>query len=622
MAKKQDNPTPEIESEESIALATKEEKDLLKEISDQYSKADIAHKEIRDNGFTFDGREELFLQRYKDKKEDTESVLSTGEITTLAIDKSCRVMAQLPSGRFYNHNGKTGSNMVMNLLFEHYVIPNAKGGGSLLIKYRMVDMYSSVFPYIPCFIDWKVTDKYVGPDLIVIHPRRFRPQPGKTAIEDMDYCFIETEVSKQWLEGKLKADPKGETWKNVQAVIDSAADEGAGAPTTERSPDQANKTKTGITIRHKLSANGDWQAYAPFDKEDLLLVNEKEYFTEIPISLKLQYPSMDKLGGICDFDRGEKTQKSIDKAIRQNEDGIDIAMNPPAVMDPEDVVLSSIVRKPKAKWFVKNGKVDSIKMQNVSPQGTNVFQSSYQIYKGNLLSMGAQGDSSISANVDSGMGKTPEALRMQGAKQGSRDTWDISMMEAFLTRTHTIMANMIAKKGISAYAFRLFGKSIKQIQEEYPDEDYSIFGSEFATTGSASIEPEAIAGEYSYVMDEGSTLIKKDNTGEKLMSYVDKYNKYPAIAEDFKASGFKFNQGEAFKRAMLDDGIKNAEKIIVMQENPESVAGVGSDGSTVEQDAPPVATEMPQEQPPQAMPLMPPGMPAQPMPSNQPIMQQ
>ncbi|MFA5993359.1 MAG: hypothetical protein WC823_00195 [Parcubacteria group bacterium] len=593
------------------------DKVLLDVISNQYDKADTSHKEIRDTGFTFNDREELFLQRYKESKEDTESVLSTGELTTLAIDGSCRVMAQLPSGRFYNYNGKTGANMIMNLYFKHAVVRNANTGGPLLMKYRMVDMYSRVFPYIPCFIDWKVTDKYTGPDLIVIHPRRFRPQPGKTAIEDMDYCFIDTEVSTQWLEEKLKQDSEGVVFKNIQNILDSAKDEGTGAPVTERSPDQSNKTKTGITLRHKLSSNGDWQVWAPFDREDLLLVNEKKWFPGIPISIKIQYPSMDKLGGITDFDRGEKNQKSIDRLVRNNEDNSEMMTHPPLVMDPEDVVLSSIVRKKKAKWFVKNSKVDSIKTMTISPQGMNTFQSTYQIYKGNMLSMGAQTDTAVSASIDPGMGKTPEALRQQGSKQGARDAWDISMVENFIDRTHTIMANMIAMKGINEYSFNLFGESIKKIKDEYPDEDLTMFGEEFEN-GLAKVDPKLLEGEYVYISDEGSTLVKNDDTGVKMMNYIEKYNKFPGIQEDFAEAGQKFNQGEAFKRAMLDDGIKDAEKIIVMQENPESVAGVGEDGATA-----PEAGMMPEDpgMPPEAPIVpMPPSMPL--MPDNQPIIAQ
>ncbi len=561
-----------------------DEKKLLAEISEQYGKAEISHKEIRDGGFTWNEREELFLGRYKNSKEDTKSVLSTGELTTLAIDGSCRVMAQLPSGRFYNSNGNTGANMVMNLLFEHYVIPNATSGGPLLLKHRMIDMYSRVFPYIPAFIEWRVSDKYTGPDMISMHPRRFRPQPGKTAIEDMDYCFVDTEVSKKWLKGKLKSDPGGKVWKNIAEAL-KYADEGPGTPEEERSPGEKGKTKTGITIRHRFTSDGDWQAWAPHQTQDVLLLNEKGYFTGIPISLKMQYPSLDKLGGITDFDRGEMTQKSIDSIFRMYFDGVAMSIDPPAVMDPEDVVLSSIVRQRKAKWFVKNGKVDSIRMQDVSPKGLSTFQNTYQILKGNLLSLGAASDTTVSASVDPGFGKTPEALKQQGARQGARDAWDTFMMEQFIERTYTIMANMIAKKGVSEYAFKLLGKSIRQIQEEYPNEDYSILGPEFLTNGSAKIDPKILEGEYRFIIDSGSTLVKQDDTGEKLMGLIKLYAQYPQIQQDLAVRKEKIDFGEAFKRILLDQGVKDSEKIIITQENPEGVAGVGSEGATVDPNA-------------------------------------
>lgn len=574
MAKqKKDNSIPE------------DEKKLEDELVDQYPKAETAQKEVRDGGFTWNDREDLFFGRYKNSKEDTKSVLSTGELTTLAIDGACRVMAQMPTGRFHNYNNKTGANMLMNLLFEHYVAPNATTGGPLLLKFRMANLYSRVFPVIPVFIDWKVTDKYVGPDAAIIHPRRFRPQPGKTAIEDMDWCFIDTEVTKDWLK---KQNIK--IWKNVNLVLKAADNDGSGTPEEDRSPNEKGKTKTGITLRHRFSSNGDWVCYDPTSKK--VLLNEKDYFPGIPIALKLQYPRLDSLWGITDFDRGGGTQKSIDTLIRRYLDGVDISIDPPAAMDPEDVVLSSIVRQPKAKWFVKNGKVDSIKMQNVSPKGLETFQSTYQILKGNLLSLGASTDTSVTKDIDPGFGRTPQALKMQGERMGARDAWDIFMQEQFIERVCAIMANLLAKKGVKPYAFNLLGDSIKRIKEEYPNEDYGkLLGAEFEN-GKAVVDNKAIEGEFRYIIDPGS-ILAKDDTGKRLLNYIDIYNKYPGIQEDFARNSQRFNQGEAFKRALIDEGIKDSEKIIITEQQPEAVAGVGPEGATVEQPAPiPTPEEM------------------------------
>jgi hypothetical protein len=537
----------------------------------------------------------VFFGRYKNSKEDTKSVLSTGELTTLAIDGSCRVMAQLPTGRFQNIDSNPGSNMLMNLLFEHYVIPNATGGGPLLLKHRMVDMYSRVFPAIPVFIEWKVKKGvYIGPDMIVIHPRRFRPQPGKTAIEDMDYCFIDTEVSKAWLEAKKKADPDQLAWKNIDEVIKSSGD-GTGTPEDDRSTKERGKTKTGITIRHRFLADGRWTVYEPVSQK--VLVDEEKYYPCIPISLKLQYPKIDQLWGLTDFDRGEMNQKAIDSLFRFYLDGVAASIDPPLTMDPEQVVLSSIVRQPKAKWFVKGGNMNAIRTERISPQGLDTFQATYQILKSNLLSLGAQTDTGVPKSVDPGYGKTPEALRMQGDRQGARDAWDTFMMEQFIERTYTIMADMIAMKGVQPYAFKLLGNAIQRIKEEYPNEDYaSLLGANYEK-GSISISNEAVKGKYRFSIDSGSMAVKKDDTGKKLVSLVELYAKYPQIQQDLAERGQKINFGEAFKRVVIDEGITDADKIIVTNNNPESVEGVGDEGSTVDPNAGAVEVQPAEGQP-------------------------
>lgn len=543
---------------------------LLDELQEQYGPAETAHVEIRDQGFNWDERENLFFGRYKDPREKTKSVFSTGELTTLAIDGACRVMAQLPTGRFYNYNGKTGENMLMNLLFEHYVAPNANTGGPLLLKHRMVDMYSRVFPYVLVFIDWKVSKTYVGPDPIIIHPRRFRPQPGKVSIEEMDYCFVDTPVSKAWLKKRNK-----KFWRNVNEVI-KAYGEGEGVPEEDRSPDERGRTEKGITIRHRFMSDGRWTVYCP--GASFVMVDEKDYFPGIPIALKLQYPRMDQLAGFTDFDRGEGNQKALDSLTRMELDGLGMIIDPPLKMDPDQVVLSSIVRQPKAKWFVKNGAMNAIDQQNINAQGFNVFQGMYTTLKANLMSLGAATDTSVSTEVDPTFGKTPQALKMQGAREGARDAWDAYMMEQFIEREYTICADMLAKKGVKEFAFQLLGDSIEKIKEAYPTLDIEKFKT--GEDGQLSISPEEIRGEYRFVIDNGSTKLKQDDTGAKLLSMLEIYAKYPQIQKDMKANGQKVNFGEAFKRMVIDSNVADWEKIVVNQQNPESVSGVGDEGAT------------------------------------------
>lgn len=547
----------------------------LDELKILHQRADSAQREVREGhlSFPWDEREDLFFGHYKHPTEPTKSLLSTGELTTLNIDRACRVMAQLPQGRFYNYNGNPGANMAMNVIFEHYVLPRALQGGTMLSKLRTINMYSGVFGTVPAFIDWVITDKYVGPDLRMLHPRRARPEAGKLSLAEMEVFFLDTEVSVSWLEAR-----KGKSgWNSdeITKIIEQhKKDGGQGADDLDRSPQERGKTKSGITIKHAFHSNGDWDILdANFTA---YLCQQKEYFCGIPIAVKNQYPRLDSFWAYSDFERGELTQKAIDTVTRLYLDSVEESIRPPKQYDPEKVVMSSLKTK---DWFTKgDGRID---VQNVSPQGLNTFQSTYQILKANLLSMGASTDTSVSKATDPGFGKTPEALKQQGERQGARDAWDSYMMKEFIEDAFTKMADLIVKKGVHPYAFQLLDKTIAQIKEQYPGGDYSVLGEAFEY-GAVSIDPKYLEGQYRYVMDEGSTMMKVDNTGEKLIALLQMYSKTPQIASDMALRGERIDFGEAFKRILLDQGIQDADKILVAIETPESLNGVGPEGATME----------------------------------------
>lgn len=546
----------------------------LDELKQHHTKADASHMEIRTgkNSFPWDEREDLFFGRYKHPEEKTKSILSTGELTTLQVDRACRVMAQLPQGRFYNYNGNPGANMAMNVIFEYYVLPRAIQGGTMLSKLRTIDMYSGVFGTVPAFIDWVISDKYVGPDLRMVHPRRFRPQAGKLSISETEVDFLDTEVSISWLEGRKNL--PGWNSEAIDKIIERhKKDDGEGPDDTERSPEERGKTKSGVTIKHCFHSNGDWDIVDTQFSE--FLCQQKEYFCGIPIAVKNQYPRLDSFWAYSDFERGELTQKSIDTITRLYLDSIEATINPPKIYDPEKVYLASLKTK---DWYVKgDGKID---IPALSPQGLQTFQSTYQIFKANLLSLGATTDTAVSKGTDPGFGKTPEALKQQGERQGARDAWDSYQMKEFIEDAFTKMADLIAKKGVHPYAFQLLDKAIAKIKEQYPDGDYSIFGEAFEY-GVVNIDPKYLEGQYRYVMDEGSTMMKRDDTGEKLINLLQLYVKNPQIQADLQLRGERVDFGEAFKRILNDQGIQDADRILVQAENPEAMPGIGAEGATV-----------------------------------------
>jgi hypothetical protein len=570
----------------------KEWADVVSEAESQFNDCNSDMTTVhKGNGFSWDDREELFFGGWSRVNKDTQKreryMDSTGELVTLAIDRACRVMAQLPSGRFENLSGETGKNLLMNLIFQHYVIPNARTGGSMKTKLRMANLYSDLYS-IPAFVEWTSGPEYTGPDMILVNPRRFYPQAGKASIAEMDYCFIDTFPSKEWI--KTRSD---KYFHNTKEIAAKAAETGPEAQEVGQR-DRLDK-QSGVRIRHKFSRNGDWLAYNPDTK--LVLVDEKGWYPRIPVVLKHQIPRIGSLWSYTNFERGYATQKKIDVHSAMNDRAVEMMIDPPAIMDPADVILSSFKRQARAKWFVKNGKTDAIKFPIIAPQALAAHSQNYQILKANLLSMGASTDTAVTDKADPGFGKTPEALKQQGMRRGARDKWDQDMQEEFIEEVFTLMADMIASKGVDKYSFILMEDAIRNLEEEYPEEDFSSF----LNGNQADIDVKMIEGKYRYVMEPGSTLIEQDDTAEAIMEMLKLHAENPNIAKDLGMRGERLDYGAAYKMILRAKGSKFADKIIVSSNNnPEAVAGVGSDGATVnpqEQAAQPMEDQPVSDQP-------------------------
>ena len=555
----------------------KDARALIDEASSQFSECETEMKQVqKGNGYSWDEREELFFGAYFRKTEEGTSreryMSSTGELTTLAIDRACRVMSQLPSGRFENLSGDTGKNLVMNLLFEHRILPNVGMGVPALYVLRTADLYSDLYT-IPMFVEWVKDDFYTGPTFSIVNPRRFYPQVGKDTIGKMDYCFIDTFISPSWLKSRDRR-----FFKNIDIILSKGSDTGPEA--TELSPlDRANK-QSGIRIRHRFMRNGDWLAWSP--DADVELIDEKEWFPRIPIALKHQYPRIGSLWSYTNFERGHETQFKIDKLSDAHIRAVELMIEPPTIMDPLDVIMSSFKIKPKQKIFVKNGKTDNVKPFPIAPQALGAFSEAYQGLKANLLSMAASTDTAVSAKTDPGFGKTPDAIKQQASRLGARDSWDVDSMQMFIEDAFSIAADEVAKMGVDGYSFSLMKDAIDRIKEDHPGEDID----QFINGNTFTFDQKRVDGKYRYRMEPGSTLIKDDDTAETILEMLKIYAENPNIAHDLEARGQRLDFGAAFRMILRDKGSKFADKIIVSKDtNPEGTAGVGQDGATVDPNA-------------------------------------
>lgn len=542
------------------------------DVCSDFSHAETVKTNIITKGFTWDERERLLYGEYLDTASaegKNKFRQSTGELTTMLIDASNRIMAQIPTGKFKAVVDETLEQVITaNLLYHEYIVPNANKGGDFLTKCRMMNMFSGMYGTSVALVEYVEGEHYTGSDFTVINPRRVYPQPGKYVVADMDWIYIETPVSKAFLEEKKK----NSAWRieALKTMLESNADNTKGGDNytvTERDSETSAKE---YMLRHRFDKDGTWTIYNPSNKEILLQL--ENYFPCIPVVIKRSIPVLDKFWCLCMFDRGETSQKNLDTFTEKFLEIVARKAQPITIVDPMSMVMST-VSYDSSFWFAKEGKTQEPRILDISPEGLiSSFQGVQQTLKTNLMSIGATTDTSISKKDDVMFGRTPEALKMQGARESARDAQDRYMQERFMEDLAQMMIKVSVHRGLEEARVPHLQEALKKIADQYGEESIQNFGE---TIKLEDLQNATLR----YEVDEGSTMQKSD-AGEKTLMLLSEIAQNPEIMESLKEKGQSINWGEVIKRVAIDRGLTDWEKIIVQAENPESIEGIGEEGMT------------------------------------------
>ena len=594
---------------------------LLAELINHYDESDKYLEPLRNGDFSWDEREEMLVGVLNDAgSKQAKSKVNTGDLVNIVLDGASRVMAQFPTGTIQAlSEDDKGKNILMNLVHEKYIIPNADSQYDFLTKLRIWDIYSRVFGSMPALVDYRIDDDYIGPDMWIVHPRSFFPQAGCTNVNQMDFAQVSTWVSVEFLKRQNKS-----RWKNLDKLIKKVKE---GAKTKQQ---QDSKR---LSVNERL--NGDLQAEAgEFAQCELLteyrkdrwITYSKEYGlivrdipnpqknNELPIVMKHCFPLMDRLYGLAEFERGHTLQKAANSLVNLYLDGVQMSIFPPLIIDQNGVVASSIEYKAKAKWLItKQGAINQL---NLTPQGMNTFNSTYSFIKSQMLNLSATTDTSVSSDVDPGAGKTPEAIKRQGAREGARDNWDRFMMEQALEAVNQKFIDLLTTKQEKPIEINLFKSDIEKLQKAYPGENLAsvfsglkIYSSQQAgkiTIGNEQwretqnpmdafeqeeeVDPKIV--KFKYIIDPGSTM-KSDDEAEhtalnEILALITKLpNALAQIEQTGKANfGDKtFNFGEAIKRFVITSGIQDSDKIVSdnADQSPEGVQNAQNTQTQIQQ---------------------------------------
>jgi hypothetical protein len=585
---------------------------LLAELINHYNESDKYLEPFRDADFSWDDREGMLVGVLNDAgSTKTKSKVNTQDLTNLILDGASRVMAQFPTGTIQAINTKQdkGKNILMNLVHEKYIVPNADSQYDFLTKLRIWDIYSRVFGSMPALIDYRVDDDYIGPDMWIIHPRSFFPQAGCTNISEMAYAQVSTWVDIEFLKNQNKS-----VWKNLGKLIKKTKEAGSSKQQQDSKRQPLNtrlngdlQPETGEFAQCELLTEYRRDRWITYSKEHDLVVRDiknPQNNNELPIVMKHCFPLLDRLYGLAEFERGYTLQYAANSLVNLYMDGVQMSIFPPLIIDQNGVVASSIEYKAKAKWLItKQGAISQLQL---TPQGLNTFNSTYSFIKAQMLNLGATTDTSVSKDVDPGKGKTPEALKQQAAREGARDNWDRFMMEQALEKINQKFIDLLTTKQEKSIDITLFKDDIDKIKKSFPDEDLSsIFNGELQEfeskqagkiTVSADNWKENMINEagqpildkdgkeqintikFKYLIDAGSTM-KNDDESEhsSLTDIIGLILKFPDALPQIEQSGKfimgdkTFDFGEAMKRYVITSGIQDGEKIISdNKDNPEN----------------------------------------------------
>ena len=529
---------------------------------------------------TWDKVEQLFHGILNDSvSAGTKSQVFDPRLASLIIERAYRVMSQMATGRVVGvSENDMGDAKLKSLLLDKYVLPNANSQFDMLTKLRMVDLYSNIYGSFDVLIDQNVKKGgYVGPDMWLLNKRDVFLPVGAISIADADDVIIRT-----WRPISFFKQLKGDkNFKNIDIILEKL--EKKAGDKTKR--DSENVDKRSEKEYLDQAPDGFFEVLSSYEKDrwvdvctdaDIEFRDQKNPHEndELPIERKYSLPLLEDADGLGDAERGASMQMVQNSMWNLALDGVKLSMYPPIMVNKDNIAsMSSIQWGSAKKWMVRGNIQNAIQPINLTPKGIDNFNNFFQAANASLLNVFGTSDTTLSQQQDNSMGKTPQALKMQQARENTRDNADKFYMEQFISAVMKKMVNLLNKKQSSAITIRMFPDEIEQIARDYPE----IKGNYDEDKGKLSIPKGKKSMLYDYEIVTGSTFAKDDQVErDNIANLLAMYNNAQTpqgntLVADLEKAGFTFKFGELIKRIVVSSGIKDWDKILE-EKTPEEMA--------------------------------------------------
>lgn len=549
---KKTNKKPKKETKDKLKISDEEMDKIKNQYNLDYDNMAILHAEFGD-------RENVLMGQPL----ENESGYVDPTLQTAILKQNNATMAQLPTGKvdFISGNYK-GQSHLMDLILHKYVVPNANTQYDTFTKFWLLSLYRKVYGAFATLTFYNVSDDYVGPDFSLIPARSLIMQSGRYTISDSDYVYVRSLVTREWFK---KRDKK--VWKNIDKILKGTKSKELD---TDFATNNEEKYSNNESSEIELVTKYERDRWITFNPATGLIARVIKGDGFIPVDICYSFPLLDRMFGLGDIERGIKTHKTQNEIVNLYFKAVKMSVAPPVKIDLTGVVPKTIKNEPGAKWIMRNSQMNSVQEVPRSPLGLNSFQSTYGFLKGAALGITNSTDTSVSKSVDPGMGKTPQALKMQEESETIKTSFDKKMLEITISGIYDKMIQLIVSKQAKPMKFNMLEKEINEIAENYPD----VKDMWDKKTGKIIIQPDAIKdARYKFIIDTNSTVLK-DNIAEHetLDILIDKLAKFPTFSKQIEETG-EFMMGdkklvfsELVKAYIMTSGSTNLDKIMLDNE--------------------------------------------------------
>jgi hypothetical protein len=549
----------------------------MSELSHEIEKQRMAAEDyLKQKRVGWDSAEKLFHNQLNDSvSATTSSQVFDPKISTLAIEGSYRVMAQLQAGKVRGiSKNDIGDATLKNLVLEKYVLPNANAQFDFLTKARMVNMYSRLYGNFFVLLDWDIKPNgYVGPDMWMLNIRDVFPQVGTVSVDDSDSIIIRTWRSIPFFESK-----RGDKdYTNIDKIIKVLKEKSGDKQNKDKSNSSSQRENNEYPQSEPAKGKGFFEVITRFERDrwvdcvpdvDYEVMRDRDNQQDdgdLPVKCKYSIPLLDDFMGMSDFERGGSMQKTINSAWNLYLDAVKMSIYPPILVNKDNIAsMSSITQTAAAKWLVRGQLNNAAMPLNLTPQGIQTFNNVYQVATAAIMNLFGTTETNSTAQTDPGFGKTPQALQMQSARENTRDNADRFFQEQFLTSVMKKFCNLLSKKQSSAITLRLFKDEIEEIARSYPE----VKDSYDEATGKLTVKKGSGSELYDYEIVTGSTYAvdqkqQQENLGQILSLFqASQGPNGNLLIQQLQTDGYKFNFGELFKRIISSSGIQDWDKIL------------------------------------------------------------